>query len=145
MAMAQPGRPRADSRPSEEQTPSSSRLRQIRLELPVWYLRVIDREAKSLGNKRRSEFMEMMVRRAAGQQFIQRAPGLPQVPPPKLKELDEEEMWLWHLAPDTKKVLDDLRRRSGNINPKAWVILQVNLWCGFPPTGPLVPMPPGTE
>ena len=48
----------------------------------------------------------------------------------------------WHCAIETKKLLDDLLARSGGINPKAWAILQINLWCGFPPTGPLAPVPP---
>jgi len=104
----------------------------------------MDQESKYLGLARRSLFMEMLLRRAAGQQHIVRGPNLPAVPPPELKDLKKEEIWLWHLSQDSKKLFDELCVRAGGINPKAWTLLQVNLWCGFPPTGPLTPMPPGS-
>jgi hypothetical protein len=124
-----------DTRPRSLRTPPAegSPYHNIKLILPVWYIQLIDDEARRLNYARRAHFLEFLVQVYAGRVDAKRAASAPPVTPPSAKELVREQMYMWHCPIETKKLLDEILARSGGVNPKAWVIVALNEWVGLPP------------
>jgi hypothetical protein len=103
---------------------------QLSFQLPSFYLRVLDREAELL-SQRRSTLLEFLVLRKMGVVHFERSSAAPRYRPERA-ELRELKRYVWHCRPDIKDRLDRLRERMGNIPPRSWVILALNEWIGLP-------------
>jgi hypothetical protein len=103
---------------------------QISFQLPAFYVRVLDREAELL-SQRRSTLLEFLVLRKYGVIHFERSSAAPRYRPER-SELHELKRYVWHCRPDIKDRLDRLRERMGNIPPRSWVILALNEWIGLP-------------
>lgn len=104
---------------------------QIGVQLPKFYLRVLDGEGAYLADMRRSQVLELLVLRKAGRLRIERSPHAPEyrAAPGELEALDR---YLRHCRREIKALLDLLRERMGGIPPRSWIILAVNEWIGLP-------------
>lgn len=104
---------------------------QIGMQLPKFYLRVLDEEGAYLGGMRRSQVLDLLVLRKAGRLRLERSPSAPRYRAAS-GEMDELERYLWHCRGDIKVLFDRLRERTGNILARPWVILALNEWIGLP-------------
>ncbi len=104
---------------------------QIGVQLPKFYLRVLDGEGAYLGGMRRSQVLELLVLRKAGRLRIERSPHAPEYRAAP-GELDDLDRYLWHSRREIKVILDRLRERMGGIPPRSWIILALNEWIGLP-------------
>jgi len=104
---------------------------QIGVQLPKFYLRVLDGEGEYLGGMRRSQVLELLVLRKAGRLRVERSTHAPEYRPAP-GELDDLDRYLWHSRREIKVILDLLRERMGGIPPRSWIILALNEWIGLP-------------
>jgi hypothetical protein len=100
------------------------------MRLPRATLRMLDGEAAAYGWAR-SQFLDALVWHKLGQGVrLERLPHAPR----RYRFSDDDwastERWIWYLSPDTKRRLDELRRRMGNIKPAAWIAAAMNEWTG---------------
>jgi len=94
-------------------------------------LRMIDGEAAYYG-WRRSTFLEALLLHKLGRGLrLERQPDAPKY---KFKKDDwtNNVRYIWYLRSDLKERFDQLRLRTGNIRPQAWIVLAVNEFVGLP-------------
>jgi hypothetical protein len=103
---------------------------QLSIQLPAFYLRVLDGEARHL-SQRRSLILDLLVLRKVGLLGLERSTSAPRYRVDK-RELQEVQRYVWHCRPEVKAHLDRLRQRMGNLPPRSWVILALNEWIGLP-------------
>ncbi len=129
----------ADPRAADASAARSANLRravQLAVTLPRATLHIVDEERAPLG-WRRSVFLQTLVVSKLGRFRFERRRDAPQY------NFDADDWtttvrYLWSLHTTLKAEFDELRLRSGNLRPQAWLVLAVNQWVGLP-------MPFGTE
>ncbi len=100
------------------------------MRLPRATLWMLDAEAATLGWAR-SQFLDALVWHKLGQGVrLERLPAAPRRYRFAEDDWTTSERWIWYLSPATKRRLDELRRRMGNIKPSAWVASAMNEWVG---------------
>jgi len=111
--------------------PTGVVLAQVGVMLPRATLRMIDGEAAYYG-WRRSTFLEALLLHKLGRGLrLERQPDAPKY---KFKKDDwtNNVRYIWYLRSDLKERFDQLRLRTGNIRPQAWIVLAVNEFVGLP-------------
>lgn len=102
---------------------------QVHLGFPRFYEEVLDAEAAALA-LRRSQFLELLVRRKAGVVTTARARPATVVRWPK--DPGPSRRYIWHCPPDLKVTFDALRARVGHIPPTYWFVVALHEWLGRP-------------
>jgi hypothetical protein len=118
--------------PRGRRPPSSGNegLHQIAMRLPRAVLRILETEAGTFGWAR-SQFLDALVWHKLGQGVrLERLPAAPRNYRFSEKDWIQTERWIWYLSGETKRRLDELRMRMGNIKPSAWVSSVLTEWAG---------------
>src|SRR5262245_14763107 len=115
-------RMKADAGPGPK---TGSQLSQIGVMLPRATLKLIDVEASRYG-WRRSVFLEMLLMHKLGKGLRLERPT--DAPKHKFKREDwtTSVRYIWYLRPELRAEFEELRLRTGNIRPQAWIIMAVN-------------------
>ncbi len=103
---------------------------QLSFQLPAFYLRILDGEARFLA-QRRSLILDLLVLRKAGLITLERSSSAPKYRLDK-RDLHVVKCYVWHCRPEIKAHLDQLRERLGGVSPRTWVVLALNEWIGLP-------------
>jgi hypothetical protein len=108
----------------------SRQMVQIAVTLPRATLRIIDEECAPMG-WRRSVFLTTLLVSKLGRCRFERRREAPQY----VFSADDwttTVRYLWSLNATLKAEFKELRLRSGNLRPAAWIVLAVNEWVGLP-------------
>jgi hypothetical protein len=109
---------------------SSRQMVQIAVTLPRATLRIIDHECAPMGWRRSVLLTMLLVSKLGRCQFERR-----RVAPQYTFNADDwttTVRFLWSLNATLMAEFDDLRLRSGNLRPRAWLVFAVNVWVGLP-------------
>jgi hypothetical protein len=98
--------------------------------LPRATLRIIDDERAPLG-WRRSVFLHTLLVSKLGRFRFERRRDAPQYTF-NPDDWTTTVRYLWSLTAPLKAEFAELRLRSGNLRPQAWIVLAVNQWVGLP-------------
>ena len=100
------------------------------MRLPRAVLRILETEAGTFGWAR-SQFLDALVWHKLGQGVhLERLPDAPRRYTFSTKDWATTERWIWYLSSETKRRLDELRLRMGNVKPSAWVASVLTEWAG---------------
>ncbi len=97
---------------------------------PVAYLKVIGSEAARFGVGR-GQFLTMLVKRKAGEIFMDRPPSAPTYEA-TAEELTKTQKYVWAMQPQIRNQIDAARLPMGNISLGNYLMLLVIEWLGQP-------------
>jgi hypothetical protein len=111
-------------------TPGTARQIPVTVHLPLAYLRILNTEAELLG-LRRNGFVAMLLRRKLGMVNLERTDGAPEYDVTD-EELEETKVYLWHVEPGLRELVDADRKQMGLTSYAAWINALLNDWIGRP-------------
>lgn len=127
-AKAKEQAPRAYPRHRRPRRAKNDGFIQIGMRLPLATLRMLDAEAGRRGWAR-SQFLDALVWHKLGQGVrLEHMPGAPREYRFTESDWTTTERWIWYASPATKRRLDELRLRMGNIKPAAWIAVTMTHW-----------------